>query len=59
VEFHERAPDWQACIDGGLYLVTREKSLILAPPFVSSPPRLERAFAALDKVLDAMVMTIR
>ncbi len=51
VDFHQRAPDWQTCLEAGLYLVAREKMLILAPPFISSPDRLERAFDVLDQLI--------
>lgn len=51
VELSKPAPDWQAFIDAGLYLVTRANSVILAPPFTSSPDRLEKAFRQLVEVL--------
>ncbi len=57
VEFLDRAPQWQACIDAGLYLVTREKSIIIAPPFVSRPERLKGAFDALTRVVENLVVS--
>ncbi len=51
IDFHERAPDWESCLEAGLYLVAREKMLILAPPFVSEPRRLERAFETLTALI--------
>lgn len=51
IEFHGAAPSWQACLDRGLYLVTRDQSVILAPPFISSPERLARAFRDLRALI--------
>ncbi len=51
IEFRTRAPDWQSALVAGLYLVTREKSIILAPPFVSTPNRLRAAFSVLHGLI--------
>lgn len=56
IEFAGRAPEWQAFIDAGLYLVTRESSIIIAPPFISTPQRLRQAFDAMNRVIENVVV---
>lgn len=52
LEFGARQlPPWTHFVDYGLYVFTKGSMLILAPPFVSKPPRLAEAFESLDKAL--------
>ena len=51
VDFNRPLPPWQAFLKAGLYVVTRDQMLILAPPFISTPERRTEAFGALDQVL--------
>lgn len=48
-------PPWTAWLDYGLYLFTKGDMLILAPPLVSSPERLHRAFGELERGLAALL----
>ena len=50
IDFNIEPPSWQCFVDGGLFVVLRDQMLILSPPFVSSPERLENAFASLHEV---------
>ncbi len=54
IDFHGDLPPWQSFIDAGVYVCLKDNMLILAPPFISQPDRLERAFQVLDKVFDTM-----
>lgn len=51
VDFKGTPPPWQAFLDAGLHVILRDQMMVLAPPFISSLERLEKAFAALHEVL--------
>ncbi len=53
IEFEPRIlPPWRHFTDAGLYVYTKGPMLILAPPLVTTPGRLTRAFETLEEVLD-------
>ena len=52
VDFNQALPAWQVFLEAGLYVVTRDQMLILAPPFVSTQERLMAAFGSLEEVLN-------
>ena len=45
------APSWQTMFDAGLHAFSREDTVIVAPPFVSTCERLDQAFAKLAALL--------
>ncbi len=45
------APTWQAMFDSGLHAFSSENSVVLSPPFVSTPARLTRALDTLKPLL--------
>lgn len=54
IDFESACPAWQTCVDAGLYVVTRDKMMILAPPFVSRPERLQQAFATVTGLIEEL-----
>ncbi len=51
IEFRGAIPTWQHFLDSGLYLVVRDNMVVIAPPMVSKPERLEHAFDTLTNVM--------
>ena len=50
--FNRPAPSWQAGFDAGLHLFSKQNFTILAPPFVSTPERLNQAVETFITLLD-------
>lgn len=51
IELEHAAPTWQECFDAGLHLYSKGNMLVVAPPLVSEPARLEEALATLGGLL--------
>ena len=52
IEFHEQvAPKWQAMFDTGLHAFSNENTVVLAPPFISTPEHLSDALGVLNRLL--------
>ena len=45
------APTWQTMFEGGIHAFSNENSVILSPPFISTPARLGEALDVLDRLL--------
>ena len=45
------APNWQTMFDSGLHAFSNENTIILSPPFVSTPARLAEALDVLKRLL--------
>ena len=52
IEFDRPAPTWQQGFEAGLHLFSTNQMTILAPPYVSTPDRLKRAFETLCGLID-------
>ena len=51
IDFVDKPPHWKAILEAGLYTITRDNMLVLAPPFTSNVDRLHRAFESLQSIL--------
>ena len=51
IDFNSELPRWQTFLDAGLHVIIRDNMVVLAPPFVSTRERLERAFQSLHEVI--------
>jgi taurine--2-oxoglutarate transaminase len=52
IELHENvAPSWQAMFDAGLHAFSNENTIVLGPPFVSTPERLAHALSTLQELI--------
>ena len=52
IELKDRnAPDWKTCFAAGMHLYSKQNLLILSPPFVSTPERLDSALEQLESIL--------
>jgi taurine--2-oxoglutarate transaminase len=47
----QAAPSWQTMFDGGLHAFSNESSVVLAPPFISTPARLTEALDSFKQIL--------
>lgn len=56
IELHEQvAPSWQTMFDAGLHAYSNGNTVVLAPPFISSPRRLSDALGVLNRFLRVAV----
>lgn len=52
------APSWDRCRADGLHLFSKDRTIILAPPFISTPTRLSAALDALTAILQETTATV-
>jgi len=56
IELSDRpAPTWQAMFDAGLHAFSQENTVILSPPFVSTPARLAESLDVFKRLLQKTV----
>ncbi len=56
IDFANRAPSWRELMENGIHVVVNDKRhmIVLAPPLVSEPARLDQAFASLHDTIESM-----
>ena len=51
VDFKSGPSPWQRFLDAGVSVIIRDQCLVLAPPYISTADRLEKAFESLHQVI--------
>ena len=51
ISLNHSAPTWEAAFQEGLHLFSKENLILLAPPYISSPRRLESAINQLKELI--------
>ena len=52
VDLNRQAPNWQSAFEAGMHLYGKANMNILAPPYVSTPERLQQALDVYVELLD-------